>query len=283
MTRTFDWNQTTREISMSELGDRDLAIRLSAIMPSDAMIDETILAARDRIMCLVKEKAELAGELDRIRNAGLESHDAVCQTLGKALGYPRYCDDQKNFPGATDADGVCVGDHVAESIADEAAKRIAQLSERAKVLDRYREVMEAAHGVRIYAVDHLLEHFNADGTLKGDGQWRLKEIYQHVKAFDESSSRAAEMADMQSPVMTDDTIDRLSGRELCDLCCIAVGDIGAAMGLLLQCGRGVEVYVYPSNQIIVTSSGCETTGPKSEAATIFCRASLKLKHRNPSL
>lgn len=64
-----------------------------------------------------------------IRNQGLE--DAVhaidghiCQTLGAALHYPRYCDDQNSFPGATEADGCCTGDHVAESLAREAARTI---------------------------------------------------------------------------------------------------------------------------------------------------------------
>lgn len=47
--------------------------------------------------------------------------DEICQTLGAALGYPLYCDDQKNFPGATEADGVFVGEHVAAKIAAETA------------------------------------------------------------------------------------------------------------------------------------------------------------------
>ncbi len=48
----------------------------------------------------------------------------VEQTLGKALGYPWYKDDQKNFPGATEKNGVCVGDHVPESILAEASRNI---------------------------------------------------------------------------------------------------------------------------------------------------------------
>jgi predicted DNA-binding protein (MmcQ/YjbR family) len=51
----------------------------------------------------------------------------VEQVLGRALGYPLYADDQKNFPGTTEADGVCVGDHVPASLADEAAREIARL------------------------------------------------------------------------------------------------------------------------------------------------------------
>ena len=49
---------------------------------------------------------------------------AIEQVLGKALGYPRYCDDQKNFPGSTEADGVCVGEHTPVTLALEAAERL---------------------------------------------------------------------------------------------------------------------------------------------------------------
>jgi hypothetical protein len=48
----------------------------------------------------------------------------VEQILGKALGYPWFKDDQENFPGATEADGVCIGEHVTESIAQEAANTL---------------------------------------------------------------------------------------------------------------------------------------------------------------
>lgn len=56
-----------------------------------------------------------------------EEHE-VCQHLGKALGYPWFKDDQKNFPGTTEADGVCVGEHVPCTLADEAATRIRLLN-----------------------------------------------------------------------------------------------------------------------------------------------------------
>ena len=64
-----------------------------------------------------------------LKACAVQNND-VCQTLGKALGYPWFKDDQKNFPGATEADGVCVGEHVAGSIADEAAAKIVELKQR---------------------------------------------------------------------------------------------------------------------------------------------------------
>jgi hypothetical protein len=63
---------------------------------------------------------------ERERGMMKELHD-VEQVLGMALGYPWYKDDQKNFPGAIDADGVCVGEHVPATIAAEAADGIQML------------------------------------------------------------------------------------------------------------------------------------------------------------
>lgn len=71
--------------------------------------------------------AEHLGALERLRaleTAYARTNAEVCQVLGKALGYPWFKDDQKNFPGATEAGGVCVGGHVAETLADEAAELI---------------------------------------------------------------------------------------------------------------------------------------------------------------
>ena len=55
------------------------------------------------------------------------------QILGKTLGYPWFKDDQCNFPNATEADGVAVGDHTAWSLAMEAAEKIKELQDQ---LDR---------------------------------------------------------------------------------------------------------------------------------------------------
>ena len=85
--------------------------------------------------------ALLTDEIERLKRACSMMNDEVSQTLGRALRYPRFCDDQKNFPGSTDADGVCVGDHVAESLAAEAAKEIERLRADA---ERYRWLRERA-------------------------------------------------------------------------------------------------------------------------------------------
>jgi hypothetical protein len=53
--------------------------------------------------------------------------EEIEQILGKTLGYPWFKDDQDNFPNATEADGVAVGDHTAWSLAIEAADKIKEL------------------------------------------------------------------------------------------------------------------------------------------------------------
>ncbi|MGF3022659.1 hypothetical protein ACQVP2_07505 [Methylobacterium aquaticum] len=64
------------------------------------------------------DHAELQRQLD-----GYRHHlDQCAQIAGKALGYPWFKDDQQNFPGSTDADGVCIGDHVGDSIVEELAR-----------------------------------------------------------------------------------------------------------------------------------------------------------------
>ena len=66
--------------------------------------------------------AEKDGRIRHLERACAKQNADVCQTLGAALGYPWFRDDPATFPGATAGDGVCVGAHVAESIADEAAE-----------------------------------------------------------------------------------------------------------------------------------------------------------------
>jgi hypothetical protein len=70
------------------------------------------------------------GLLDRIKHLEwclAKSNDDVCQSLGKVLGAPWFKDDQKNFPGSTEEDGVCVGEHVAETMAECASQAITAL------------------------------------------------------------------------------------------------------------------------------------------------------------
>lgn len=76
----------------------------------------------------MNELTESIDALSTIRKCQKELED-IEQILGKALGYPWYKDDPKNFPNATEADGVCVGVETAWSLATEAAERINDLED----------------------------------------------------------------------------------------------------------------------------------------------------------
>lgn len=80
------------------------------------------------ILSLIAEVRELRGRDERITQLAAEEEQDICQTLGKALGYPWYKDDPVNFPDATEAQGVCIGEHVAASLAAEAATTIVKLT-----------------------------------------------------------------------------------------------------------------------------------------------------------
>jgi hypothetical protein len=56
--------------------------------------------------------------------------NAIEQALARALGgFPWYCDDQQNFPGATAENGVCVGELVVEDLVAMAAKQLTEIKE----------------------------------------------------------------------------------------------------------------------------------------------------------
>lgn len=93
-----------------------------------------MITVERRITLMTKDKHDHSQSfehlLDRhiqLEKAFSKQNEEVCQTLGQALGYPWYMSDLTNFPDATEENGVCVGDHVVESIATEAAKHIEAL------------------------------------------------------------------------------------------------------------------------------------------------------------
>ena len=105
-----------------------------------------------------------ADEIDRLRAALTKQNDEICQTLGKALGYPWFKDDQVVFPGATEENGVCVGDHVAESIAEEAARTIretrAALAETVELLETALRQMNKVINNEDWSVWEMISSFN---------------------------------------------------------------------------------------------------------------------------
>ena len=90
------------------------------------------------IQCNIKSKriSELEAEIARLHRDYYAYEHEIQQLLGKALGWPWYKDDQKNFPGATEADGVFVGEHVAVTSAAEIAEAYVKTLDRLKELEQ---------------------------------------------------------------------------------------------------------------------------------------------------
>jgi len=81
-----------------------------------------------------EEETEQAEKIKELERSFARQSIEIEQFLGRALGFPWYKDDPKNFPNATESDGVCVGDHTPESLAAQAANALNQLKERINLL-----------------------------------------------------------------------------------------------------------------------------------------------------
>lgn len=77
-------------------------------------------------------------EQDLRRKWELHEH-GITQALGKALDYPWYKDDQKTFPGATEADGVCTFDDTSETLVDRACRALAEQKAEIQALRQEQE------------------------------------------------------------------------------------------------------------------------------------------------
>ena len=103
-------NTSTEKLVMA------LRVMAAEIQSDDGVANAAIHEAALRL-------EQLSEKIKRLYDSILKNNQEIEQDCGKVLGYPWFKDDQKNFPGATEKDGVCVGDHVAETIVSELAKR----------------------------------------------------------------------------------------------------------------------------------------------------------------
>ena len=75
-----------------------------------------------------KLRAQLAASEQRVKfveSVNAKQEQFVCNTLGKALG----------FPTDPEGEGICCGDEVLESLCEMGAKRISNLERRVKALE----------------------------------------------------------------------------------------------------------------------------------------------------
>jgi hypothetical protein len=84
--------------------------------------------------------------IKHLRDGIAKQNQTIEQACGKVLGYPWFKDDQKNFPGSTEKDGVCVGVHVAETIVSELASRytesLARIQRLVEAGDRMADLLD---------------------------------------------------------------------------------------------------------------------------------------------
>ena len=84
---------------------------------------------------LIKQRDKANDRIKRLECGIAKQNLEIEQICGKVLNYPWFKNDQKNFPGSTEVDGVCVGEHIAETIASELARKYTELQERIKRLE----------------------------------------------------------------------------------------------------------------------------------------------------
>jgi hypothetical protein len=137
---------------------------------------------------------DAAKRIKQLEFACSKMNDEISQTLGKALDYPWFKDDQENFTGADETHGVCVGDQVAETLAIDAAKRIAELEDHLEheklCIKDYVHAIAAlkekindlesriSNGVRVYAHRDNIDGFTAatNRDLAYTKKWKANAI-----------------------------------------------------------------------------------------------------------
>jgi hypothetical protein len=147
---------------------------LEALHSEDAEVIRVLKEFHLRSVALAREVVRTRAEVARLSQACSRQNNEIEQTLGQALGYPWYKDDLKNFPGATEADGVCVGEHVAETLAAEAVGRLQAVEQERARLERI--VLEQQDGMKRLEVknDRLTVELAERGRVNADLNKRLQ-------------------------------------------------------------------------------------------------------------
>lgn len=84
----------------------------------------TVNAATFQELTAYTATLQARAEAAEAKIKGYQYHLRECEQIaGRALGYPWFKDDQSNFSGATEADGVCVGEHIGDTIVEELATK----------------------------------------------------------------------------------------------------------------------------------------------------------------
>lgn len=129
----------------------------------------------------MNELTEGIGVLGQLRKYQ-EELEKIEQILGKALGYPYYKDDPKNFPNATEADGVCVGIETAWSLAMLAADKIKELEEKLKNVTTVEiKIIDNIFCNKENKKSHITKEHKCSAC--GISQWAVLEYSEHHTAI----------------------------------------------------------------------------------------------------
>lgn len=106
---------------------------------------------------------QLKERIKELENIGIKQQFEISQTLGKALGYA----PMEGEPGGC----ICVGEHTAETLAMEAARKIATLEATLKRVEVACLVMEARVYIEPETKREVKSHAqNLRAALKGGGE-----------------------------------------------------------------------------------------------------------------
>ena len=126
------------------------------------MDEEQYINVTDQLTAYDRTIDKLFGDIQKlkeVRDKMIKESQEIEQILGKALGYPWYKDDLKNFPNATEADGVCIAPNTAASLAMHAADKIKMLDireqDKQKIIDEQREEIAKLKESVEYYIDFL--------------------------------------------------------------------------------------------------------------------------------
>lgn len=108
---------------------------------------ETMNMTRDQLILdygeIIDNQREEIAILKTQKEKMLKEFREIEQMLGKALNYPWFKDDQENFPGTTEADGVVV-DGPTWGVALHAVNTINELKEKVQKLSKRHPTKEEA-------------------------------------------------------------------------------------------------------------------------------------------
>ena len=137
----------------------EAAIRAAAeIETASVAIGNKVISKRGMEAIINATMEPKRQQYETLKDACIKTEHEIQQIAGKALGYPRYADDQKNFPGAT-GDDVFVGEHVATTITAELAQRYTSLKEAARQMAKALEDLLYLECGKSFGKDSVHDHF----------------------------------------------------------------------------------------------------------------------------